>query len=720
MYYNLGGMFNKASFLKCLVAGVLMAAVLRGEGAARGPQGGEQAQGAAALAYTILFSSNRSGQHDLYRMDANGGQVTNLTNTPGVEEYSPVLSADGAHIAYTRWGEDGIQIYVMGADGSNPLSLTNSIYSNHFPSWAPDGTRLTFTREFTDFEIFTMQADGSQQTNLTNRSGLDRMSEWSPDGTRIAFYSEWDGDAEIYLINPDGSGETRLTDNGAYDFGPSWSPDGTKLLFYSDRDASTYEIYRMDADGSNVVRLTNNTYNDYQPRWSPDGAKIAFYRNLEGNYDIFVMNADGTGEVQLTFEAGDDYQPSWGPPDSSQASFLPLVYNLIAPQPNPLRVVFSQDGLLYTWEEGRGTVQIPAAEAPTGKVAISQDGEHILYEVTESAGSWLSKALYSAGFDGSQATLHADSAFFDARDRFGVEAYLGWMDFTPGGYSFWLNTWLNVEYGGWWNLDLYFNEYLENPGSGVQPQVIYAPGEGGLEYSLSPDGSVIADIRVASIVFRSVETGATLSTFPYEMPITYSEVPFVPKLVWDTEGAADWAVTSIAPQDASVDPISHVWKVYVDGQPAELLDARATGYPLMASTYASPDLQWLAYEDQLPDYGVSVKLHIAQLGGGTDVVISDWAHFLGWSPDSLHFLYQLYQPNTNNLLLGAVGQWSAPVADFGQIYRGYNLPVWVDAQHFLYVTYGNPNSELRLANVDGTWQALSVPGGWVWFAASRP
>ena len=72
----------------------------------------------------IVFASDRvwdDWEWEIYVMDTDGGNLRNLTNTPGDDEY-PSWSPDGKQIVFTadRSGKDwNRQIYVMDADGGN-------------------------------------------------------------------------------------------------------------------------------------------------------------------------------------------------------------------------------------------------------------------------------------------------------------------------------------------------------------------------------------------------------------------------------------------------------------------------------------------------------------------------------------------------------------------------------------------------------------------------
>ena len=131
-------------------------------------------------------------------------------------------------IAFISSRDGNNDIYVMDADGSNSTNLTNQASLDVDPAWSPDGTQIAFrsTRDG-NAEIYVMNAaDGSNPTNLTNHASNDFAPAWSPDATQIAFRSLRDGNAEIYVMNAtDGSNPTNLTmNNPSFDQQPAWSP----------------------------------------------------------------------------------------------------------------------------------------------------------------------------------------------------------------------------------------------------------------------------------------------------------------------------------------------------------------------------------------------------------------------------------------------------------------------------------------------------------------
>ena len=122
-------------------------------------------------------------------MDADGANRINVTRNPRASHRTPSWSPDGSRIAYAAvrnvnrvdlWNAN-LDIFVMNADGTNPVRLTEEARFNWLPSWSPDGKRIAFVRathdDITDCDIYVMNADGTGLVNLTQTPGV---GEWHP------------------------------------------------------------------------------------------------------------------------------------------------------------------------------------------------------------------------------------------------------------------------------------------------------------------------------------------------------------------------------------------------------------------------------------------------------------------------------------------------------------------------------------------------------------
>ena len=227
--------------------------------------GGDDSSGANRIA----FQSYRSGGWDVFVMGADGSGEARLSRSP-LADLMPVLSPDGSKIAFASvdWTTGGrLDLYAMDADGSNLTQLTDTVDTAELdPAWSPDGERIAFTWQAGDGvrsrRIYLMDADGGNKRRLTSNDWLEETPAWSPDGTRVAFIvtGAHEGsdlqDLDIYVIGVDGTGQVRLTDTPGVDAFPAWSPDGERIAFVSKRDGDL-EIYVMDRDGKEQVRLTD-------------------------------------------------------------------------------------------------------------------------------------------------------------------------------------------------------------------------------------------------------------------------------------------------------------------------------------------------------------------------------------------------------------------------------------------------------------------------------
>jgi len=125
----------------------------------------------------IVFTSGRSGPHQVYRMNMDGADVERLT--PGVGEASNASwHPDGQHIAFAwtqGYATGAFNIFTMNVATRDYVQLTHGDGKNENPSWAPDGAHIVFAKtRGRSSQIYTMLADGTQLQQLTTTGDNER------------------------------------------------------------------------------------------------------------------------------------------------------------------------------------------------------------------------------------------------------------------------------------------------------------------------------------------------------------------------------------------------------------------------------------------------------------------------------------------------------------------------------------------------------------------
>jgi len=162
---------------------------------------------------SILFTSVRDGDLDLYRMDADGKNVRRLTNTPGYDggaffnddctrivwraarpKPGPELDDYQALLAQHLVRPTKLEIYVANADGSDATQLTYLDTASFAPFFHPSSKRVLFSSNYGDakgreFDIWAIDDTGARLERITHAPGFDGFPMFSPDGSLLAFSS---------------------------------------------------------------------------------------------------------------------------------------------------------------------------------------------------------------------------------------------------------------------------------------------------------------------------------------------------------------------------------------------------------------------------------------------------------------------------------------------------------------------------------------------------
>lgn len=256
----------------------------------------------------IAYTSDISGNRDIYVVDARGGNPIKLTANTAAD-YHPVWFPDGTSLAFTSERSGEASIWKIGQFGGGAtLILKNASY----PAVSPDGNYIAFSRAGKKgnlrIGVASLKSPLNQNILTDDEDGLwdHRYASWSPDGKLICYSAQ----QNLWIIPPSGGKARRLTSEGRMDSDPEWSCDGSRIYFSSYRDGPL-ALWRVSLDGSGLQRLTTGTGCENAPTLSRDGSRFVYAaRKIRRNLIIRNMLS---GEEAMLPGLSDDYMATLAP-----------------------------------------------------------------------------------------------------------------------------------------------------------------------------------------------------------------------------------------------------------------------------------------------------------------------------------------------------------------------------------------------------------------------
>jgi Tol biopolymer transport system component len=198
--------------------------------------------------------------YDIFVADLEGNIVKQLTKEPGYDAEATV-SPKGDKIVFTSDRSGDLELYTMDIDGSNVQQITDQLGYDGGAFFSPDGTKLIFRSsrpktekeikeykdllaeglvEPTEMELYICNADGSDLKQLTDLGNANWSPFFHPSGEKILFSSNFEAERgfpfNLYMIDIDGKNLKRITHGETFDAFPVFSNNGKYLAFSSNRN----------------------------------------------------------------------------------------------------------------------------------------------------------------------------------------------------------------------------------------------------------------------------------------------------------------------------------------------------------------------------------------------------------------------------------------------------------------------------------------------------
>lgn len=223
------------------------------------------------IAYNVLVDQE-ADNYDVFTMDLDGRNKTNVTNLGGVE--------------WTYYAYDDELYYISDVDTTH----------RHY-------------------YLYKMKADGSLKTKVSTVRLADSWHSSRNQGTEFIVRPHQTIDTAFYILNTSGKVIKKLKPNLKYMNDPAFSPDGSKIVFrgaqqpFKKDQGYLDELYVMNSDGSGLRQLTHYPKNDTTaqwysyhagpPKWHPTEDFISYGSFQNGKYSIYAVALDGKKQWKL-------------------------------------------------------------------------------------------------------------------------------------------------------------------------------------------------------------------------------------------------------------------------------------------------------------------------------------------------------------------------------------------------------------------------------------
>ncbi|AHI00117.1 S9 family peptidase [Kutzneria albida] len=324
----------------------------------------------------------------LWRVPLDGAPAQPWTR--GERDSSPAISPDGRTVAFLRRERGVAQLYVMPADGGEPVRLTELPGGAGAPVWAPDSRRIAFVARVPEPGRYGTEgapvAEGEAPRRITRLDYRLDNTGFLLDRPQQLFVAELDGPVR------------QLTEVDCDLADPAWTEDGERLVVVApralgERPTLHFDLYLVPSAGGTPELAVRTEGESYRPVVHGRqvyylGVRFAELEWLPSNHGLWVADLAGGTPRRLTDEETVDCEPDAGAPVVTAEGVLLGVRNRGAVELR--RVPLDADGLVleqipvlageraqlrsFAHEAGRTVAVLSTSDSP-GEVVLVGKGK---------------------------------------------------------------------------------------------------------------------------------------------------------------------------------------------------------------------------------------------------------------------------------------------------------------------------------------------------------
>lgn len=259
----------------------------------------------------VIFVSNRMGSTELFLLDLNTTQVSQLTDT-GRGKITPATAAGARVAAYASREGSSYELFTAQISSTwrtrrpvlaaiNRLTINTIEETN--PTLTADGSYMAFS---SNGKIEMMRFDGQERQELVPADNSSNVAPAiSPDGKFVAFMSNRTGANELWLVNTATKELRQLTKDSGAIGGINWSASSQRIVFTTTATTSKLTGIALAEVATGAVQVLTEA-GDGEAAISPDGTRIVFTSNRSGDPELYLLNLTTNAVQRLTNNPGPD------------------------------------------------------------------------------------------------------------------------------------------------------------------------------------------------------------------------------------------------------------------------------------------------------------------------------------------------------------------------------------------------------------------------------